>query len=81
MNRQIESMTKFRAGPYTVRVWRSAETLAQAEAQSFSFDTPNSISGATAADIAEQMAGVKGVAAVEVVDDFGCGVLIYPDWP
>lgn len=79
MNRQIESMTKCRIGVHNIRVWRTAESLA--EAASHDDRIFQDVRGSNQVEIAEWLAGQPKVAAVEVVDDFGCGVLIYPDWP
>jgi hypothetical protein len=79
MNRQIESITKFRVGPFNVRVWRKADTLVEADAHDMRDFLD--VAGFDEAEIADLIATRPNVAAVEVTNDFGNGVIIYPDWP
>lgn len=75
-NRQYESIAKFRSGPYSVRVWRTATSVENAMGHGhMAFGTGWSMN-----ELAEKIAEHPSVAAVEVTEDNGCGIIIYPDW-
>lgn len=77
MNRQIESMRRFEYGPYIVRVWRTAADLEEAESHGRIYPPR----GLSRVELAKWVAKeIPKVSAVEVIDQHGNGVLIYPDW-
>lgn len=86
-NRVYEVMTKMKVYGHNVRIWSSVEDLnhtalcredlfeARALYEHKTWGQPTSQN-----EVAEHFSGLRNVAAVEVVDDNGQGVLIYPDW-
>lgn len=83
-NPQFESMTRLHINDHSVRVWRTEKSLADAAAASnedlriLAKAMEEKISGAH--QIAEMIAVLPRVAAIEVLDYKGDGVLHYPDW-
>lgn len=87
-NRQYESMTRLKLGPYTIRVWRTEPQLAVG----FNADIRRAIEwiepegigerpfDAVACDVAEALDALPNIAAYEILDEDGDGAIVYPDW-
>ena len=87
--RIIESMTTIHAGEWLIRIWREEEAAPpplegypnqdlQAMAMSKTYGSKEM---PTCFMVAEALAELPRVNAVEVKDAFGNGVVIYTDWP
>jgi hypothetical protein len=77
----VESMTRIRLAKGAVRVWRDQGSLEN-------FDTWDNDDlrrairrNMTTREIVEALTALPRVAAIEVLDDDGNGVVIYPEWP
>ena len=86
MPRVIEAMTRVEWGDgRVVRVWsdlnaRSASLHVEHE-EVEKMVRRLSDDSVSAKHLAEKIADVPGVNAVEVLEAHGCGVVIYPEWP
>lgn len=84
-NRQYESMTKLKVLGYTVRLWREEPDPSEVDNSDIirlgkELDDGIYVQPPSAGWIAEMFSTVKRSAAVEVLNQDGNGVLIYPDW-
>jgi len=85
--RVYELMRKVSAGPLTIRLWIEADD-AMCEHLEENADEL-ALCAATLADeddppmlLAEKLANtLRGLSAVEVLDEHGNGGLVYPEWP
>ena len=85
MNRQLESMTRADVGVFKVRVWRTETDLSKVDngdIHNLAFDiwinmkyVPMNLG-----ILAEEFEKLPRISAVEVLDQHGNGVIIYPDW-
>lgn len=88
MNTIYETMTKVSLGHSTVRVWRSSTVIALGpdleikskirDIQNRMYDTHSVVD--TRLAILQEIAAMPYVEAVEVLDSYGNGGLVYPDW-
>jgi hypothetical protein len=79
-NRVYESMTRFFKEGYTVRVWRSEESLKPAPTDDIKWALALAPIDSEPADLVAIVEALPRVVAVEVLDDDGNGILLYPDW-
>lgn len=93
----IESMTRLRIGPYTVRIWRNEAALldnydaSNADLRHIAYGLePEKIDGHRVyrspypkppAIVATFLDKADRINAIEVVDGNGRGVVVYPEWP
>lgn len=83
MNRQLESMTRLQIGGLRARIWRTESDLAHVnneDLQDLGLELNARWEPPEINDVAERLAALDRVSAVEVLDYYGNGVLIYPDW-
>lgn len=80
-NRQHETMTRWFAGPYTVRVWTTVQqfTLGPDRRVLAALDQIP-IMSETAEIIARTLDGIPDIAGYEILDKHGHGAIVYPDW-
>ena len=80
--RIIESMTRITLPNKTyIRVWRNEDTLQDSYNNSDLNSMANRNTHLTLSQLAEKIAEMPRVNAVEVLAVDGEGVLIYPSWP
>ena len=79
-NRVYESMTRHYVGAYTVRVWRDEKSLEPGNNDDIRAALDYAPLNATAPDLVALVEALPRVVAVEVLDDDGNGILLYPDW-
>lgn len=84
MNRQLESMTRVEIGPITVRVWRTETDLSKVDNADIN-NLANTLwvnmrHKPRPEELAAEFEKLPRIAAVEVLNLKGDGVLIYPDW-
>lgn len=79
----IESMTKIGLHNCTVRVWRKEIKVLDSYDNSdvVAFAEGYSSTNYSTSDLAEAIARLPRVSAVEVLDIQGNGIVIYPEWP
>ena len=84
----IESMTKvaqkYGVHDYTIRVWREEPSDQQSyrtRTQGEILDALHATKYITTFETASGLLALDRVSAVEVVDETGCGVVLYKDWP
>jgi hypothetical protein len=82
-----ESMTKIKLDDgRIVRVWRNEDpgnlqgSYAQAN-KSMLFAVRNWAKIHPMADLAERILAVEAVSAVEIIEEDGCGIVLYKEWP
>lgn len=76
-NRIMESMTRIEKTNYIVRVWRKEESLRPCD----NADIIRATAGIEErTDLIEAIEALPRVEAIEVLDRFGNGVILYPDW-
>lgn len=83
MPRVVESMTRLSVLGLKVRVWRQQAAVENTYNNQDLTARANSLVNASVFDIrtvAEALAALPGVNAVEVLGVNDCGVVIYPDW-
>jgi hypothetical protein len=80
MNRQLESMTKGNTERFTVRVWRTEDSFDVINNSDIESEIKKCHYYQTPQQVAEDLEKIPRVAAVEVLDTSGNGVLVYPDW-
>lgn len=78
-NRVYETMTQVHACGFKVRVWRAAAELVMGPEEDI-FEKLSESVWKDADDIASEIEKFEGVAAYEIVDAHGNGVICYPDW-
>lgn len=95
MPRVIESMTKYIIQwgfeYLTIRVWRNEgrvsdkynndDILLAVSTYARGISSPDTTKSPPLAKIVEELSKLPRVNAVEVVDQSGNGILIYPEWP
>ena len=86
-NPVLESMTRLRIGPFTVRVWRTEarfKDVDNADLLEWSVKLNNIFVHRCGAPTAEELVraacAFPRVSAAEVLDELGCGLILYPDW-
>lgn len=79
--RIIESMTKIQVGSKIIRVWRNEPALQASYNNSDLINLCHELSGFPIDSVASVLAEAPRVNAVEVLNEDGSGVLIYPAWP
>jgi hypothetical protein len=79
-NRVYESMTRVQAGRFSVRVWREEKCLEPQSNDDLRAALEAAPLDATAPDLIAIAEALPRVVAVEVLDDDGNGILLYPDW-
>lgn len=85
-NPVFESMTRLPLGPYTVRIWRTEDSLGEAfhpDREKMLAEIQNLAHAETLGPltILAKIGAMDRVAAVEVLDATGNGGLYYPSWP
>lgn len=78
-------MSRLTVGSYTVRVWRTEESL-EAATNGLAGAELRALRGALALEmsvprmfaIIEER--IERIAAIEILNGDGCGALVYPDW-
>jgi len=80
MNRQLESITKGTTERFTVRVWRTEDSLDGINNSDIQSEIKKCHYYQTQQQVAEDLEKFPRVAAVEVLDTNGNGIVVYPDW-
>lgn len=90
VNPVVETMTRVDVGPYRVRVWRNEPLWSKPDQLEASRGLVrryvhgewerSGLAGLPAYAFARRVATLSRVAAVEVLDPNGDGVVYYPDW-
>jgi len=80
MNRQLESITKGTTERFTVRVWRTEDSLDGINNSDIQSEIKKCHYYQTHQQVAEDLEKFPRVAAVEVLDTNGNGIVVYPDW-
>lgn len=80
-NREFESLTQVQWREWTVRVWRTEASLADACA-AFNLDVNHVCQKTvgTVAELAEALEKLPRVSAIQIADVDGNGIALYPDW-
>lgn len=78
-NRQLETMTITRIGPFRIRVWTTVKAFTMGPDDRV-FEALRKLPKITARVIAERLDKISGVAAYEILDHAGNGAIVYPDW-
>lgn len=91
-NRQIESMTRLKVARLTIRVWRTEEQSAVIDNRDLLYwqsrwkgnvtdvEFSKEYEGALMTKLAEELEKFPRIAAIEILNLDGNGILIYPDW-
>lgn len=83
-NRQVEFMSRFQIGGLTVRVWSTSGqtvTMGPDPLVETAINDLGAISPTTVAKALDKLHADTGmVAAYEILDKDGNGVVVYPDW-
>lgn len=81
MSKIYETMTRVLCCGFAVRVWRTAPSGdATAPDEEVRMALEDEI-WQTRSDIAERVEKITGVAAYEILDGYGNGIVCYTDWP
>ena len=80
-NRVVEMMYRRELKNFVVRHWSDIDTIDYDQLRAVLDDHSDDIPGSLSlSDIAEDVAALPGIAAVEVLDRDGNGIVVYPDW-
>lgn len=91
-NRQLEIMTKLRVAWWYIRVWRSVDSIEDCDREDLlcwqrnQYEIGLGASGtagnwiAHARGLIQQLETFPRVTAIEILDDQGNGIIVYPDW-
>ena len=80
-NRVVEMMFRRELKNFVVRHWIDIDFLDYVQLGAVLDDHDDDIPGSLSlSDIAEDVAALPGITAVEVLDRDGNGVVVYPDW-
>ncbi len=86
-NTVLESMTRLEVCGRVIRIWRDEKNLSYIDNSDLETHAdkiraafaPGAI-GPTSAELLKGFAAFNRVSAVEVLNENGCGLLLYPDW-
>jgi len=77
----IESMTKILVGSFIVRVWRSEKEVSNDYNNHDLVVRALSVQPVSRESLVEALSVMPRVAAIEVVNQYGNGVVAYVEWP
>jgi len=77
----IESMTKILTGSFVVRVWRSEKEVSNDYDNQDLVVRALSVEPVSRESLVEALSVMPRVAAIEVVNQYGNGVVAYVEWP
>lgn len=78
-NRQYEAMTRLVCGDFVVRVWTTTSKMVSGP-DAYVVNQLLAVKDDTRDNLAACLDGIERIAAYEILDLYGNGSVIYPDW-